>query len=321
MTDRFEELKTYVAVVEAGGFAAASRRLTLAKSAISRRVRDLETRLGSPLMNRSTRQIHLTDAGQEFYEQARRILAELNDAENAVSEKHTDLQGRLRISAPVSLTAHCLIRVIDRFVTANPRLSLEFDTDDKMTDIIRDGFDLAIRIANLRDSSLIARRITTVRHVCCASPSLLERYGRPNQVDDLAAMPGIRYSNVEESRYWSFSNDRAPIMKSQLCFSNGDAIREAAIAGLGVAMLPTFIAHDAIRRGELEIVLREHMRPPIGMYAVFPSSKQIPAKIRAFIDFLLANLGDEPFWDRDILSRAEINRFSTNGGSLTVKRS
>lgn len=302
MADRFEELKTYIAVVEAGGFAAASKRLALAKSAISRRVRDLEIRLGAPLLNRSTRQIHLTDTGLRFYEQAKRILTELNEAENAVGGRHNDLQGRLRIAAPVSLTVHCLSRVVGQFIEANPNLTLEFDADDKMVDIIRDGFDLAIRISKLRDSSLVARRITTIRHVCCASPSLLDRYGRPNRVEDLAALPGIRYSNVEESYYWRFAGGYTPMVKSRLCFSNGDAVREAAIAGLGIAMLPTFIAHEAIRKGELEVVLREHMRPPIGMYAVFPSSQNMPAKIRAFIDFLLASFSDEPFWDRDILT-------------------
>jgi DNA-binding transcriptional LysR family regulator len=203
--------------------------------------------------------------------------------------------------------------VLGHFVEANPKLTLEVDTDDKIVDIIRDGFDLAIRISRLRDSTLIARRITIIRHVCCASPSFLERYGRPNRIDELAAMPGIRYCNVEENRYWSFADGRAPVMKSQLCFANGDAIREAAIAGLGVAMLPTFIAHDAIRKGELEIVLREHMRPPIAMYAVFPPSKKMPARTRAFIDFLVASLDNEPFWDRDILTSKELSRFSLNG--------
>ncbi len=218
MADRFEELKTYIAVVEAGGFAAASKRLALAKSAISRRIRDLEIRLGAPLLNRSTRQIHLTDTGLKFYEQAKRILTELNEAENAVGGRHNDLQGRLRIAAPVSLTVHCLSRVVGQFIEANPNLALEFDADDKMVDIIRDGFDLAIRISKLRDSSLVARRITTIRHVCCASPSLLDRYGRPNRVEDLAALPGIRYSNVEESYYWRFAGGHTPMVKSRLCF-------------------------------------------------------------------------------------------------------
>ncbi|MGY4197342.1 LysR family transcriptional regulator [Bradyrhizobium sp. USDA 4520] len=306
---KFEELKTFVSVVEAGGFAAASKRLGLAKSAVSRRVRDLETRLGAPLIHRSTRRINLTDAGQDFYERATRILAELNEAESAVGSGNGELHGRLRITASVPLTTHCLVQVVGRFTDANPRLSVEIDTDDKIVDIIHDGFDLAIRISRLRDSTLIARRIATIRHVCCASPALLERYGRPERPDDLAALPGIRYVNVEESRYWSFAGGRSPAVKSRLAFANGEAIREAAIAGLGVAVLPTFIAHEAIRRGDLEIVLRDHIRAPIGMYAVYPS-KNMPARLRAFVEFLVASFGNEPFWDRDIFTEEELRRVS-----------
>lgn len=136
----------------------------------------------------------------------------------------------MRIAAPVSFTTHCLVPVLGRFTKANPHLTLEVDTDDKIVDISHDGFDLAIRIARLRDSSLIARRITTIRHVCYASPTLLKRYGRPEHPEDLVALPGIRYSNMEESRYWRFAGGRSPTMKSQLSLANGDAVREAAIA-------------------------------------------------------------------------------------------
>lgn len=310
MADRFEELRTFVAVVDAGGFAAASQRLGLVKSAVSRRVGDLEARLGTHLLHRNSRRLHLTDAGREFHGRAVRLLADLHEAEEAVAEGGGGVVGRLRITAPVSFTTHCLSRTLAGFVESNPRLSLEVDTDDRIVDIIHEGFDLAIRIARLRDSSLIARRIATVRHVCCASPAFLERYGRPKDLNDLSALPGIRYGNVEESRYWGFAGDRSPTVTSRLALANGEAIREAAVAGLGIAVLPTFIAHDAIRRGDLEIVLREHMRAPIAMYAVYPASKNTPARVRAFVDFLVASFGSEPFWDRDILTAEELARLS-----------
>jgi len=306
---KFEELRTFVSVVEAGSFAAASEQLGLAKSAVSRRVRDLEIRLGTPLIHRSTRRSHLTDAGQDFYERGARILSELAEAESAVSSDNGELRGRLRITVSASLMTHCLARLIGRFTDANPHLSVEVDTDNRIVDIIREGFDLAIRISRLRDSNLIARRIATVRHVCCASPALLERYGRPKQPDDLAAMPGIRYLVVEESRYWSFAGGRSPAVKSRLAFTNGEAIREAAIAGLGVAVLPTFIVHDAIRRGDLEVILRDHIRPPMGMFAVYPS-KNMPPRLHAFVEFLAGYFGNAPSWDRDILMREELRRVS-----------
>lgn len=272
-------------------------------------MRDLEERLGAPLIHRSTRRIHLTDDGQDFFERATQILAELNEAESAVGRGNGELHGRLRITASVPLTTHCLVQVVGRFTEANPHLSVEIDTDDKIADIIHQGFDLAIRISRLRDSTLIARRIAAIRHVCCASPALLDRYGRPERPDDLVAMPGIRYSNVEESRYWSFAGGRSPAVRSRLAFSSGEAIREAAIAGFGVAVLPTFIAHEAVRRGDLEIVLRDHIRPPMGMYAVYPS-KNMPIRLRAFVEFLVESLGNEPFWDRELLTEEELRRAS-----------
>jgi DNA-binding transcriptional LysR family regulator len=165
----------------------------------------------------------------------------------------------------------------------------------------------------MRDSNLIARGIATIRHACCASPSFLDRHGRPDSPEDLAALPGIRYSNVEESRQWSFAGGRPPTVKSQLYLANGDAVREAGIAGLGVIVLPTFIVHESVRRGELEIILRAHMRPPMGMYAVLPPFKKVSARMRTFIDFLVESIGDNPFWDRDILTDAEISRFSLEG--------
>lgn len=310
MGDRFEEMRTFVAVAEAGGFAAAARRLGLVKSAVSRRVRELESRLGTKLMHRDTRRLHLTDAGQELRESAARLLGDLDEVESAVGAGDGELRGRLRVAAPVSFTTHCLARVLSRFVAAHPRLSLDVDTDDRLVDIIGDGFDLAIRITRLRDSALIARRIATIRHVCCASPALLARHGRPKRIEDLAALPGIRYCNVEENRYWSFAGGRAPTMRSQLSLANGDAIREAAVTGLGVAVLPTFIVHEAIRRGELEIILRDQMRPPIAMYAVFPSARTMPPRLRAFLDFLVASFGNEPFWDRELFSEEELRRMS-----------
>lgn len=310
MGDRFEEMRTFVAVAEAGGFTAAARRLGLVKSAVSRRVRELEARLGAKLLHRDTHRLHLTDAGQELRESAARLLAELDAVESALGAGDGELRGRLRIAAPVSFTTHCLARALGRFVAAHPRMSLEVDTDDKLVDIIGDGFDLAIRISRLRDSALIARRIATIRHVCCASPALLRRHGRPADLDDLAALPGIRYCNVEENRYWSFAGGRAPPMRAQLALANGDAIREAAIAGLGVAMLPSFIAHEAIRRGELEIILRDQMRPPIAMYAVYPSVRNMPPRLRAFLDFLVASFGHEPFWDQDLFTGEELRRLA-----------
>lgn len=302
MADRFEDLRVLVAVVAAGGFAAGAERLGVAKSAISRRIRELEDRLGARLFDRTTRRVQLTEAGRAFHDRAVELLAGLEEAEEAASSASGELKGRIRVAAPVSFTAHCLAPAVGRFLERHPAVSLSIDTDDRMVDLVRDGFDLAIRIARLPDSSLVARRLVTIRHVCVASPALLERLGTPQRPEDLSRFPGVLYSNVEDAYYWTFADNVVPSVSSRLDFANGDAVREAAVAGLGVAVLPTFIAHDAIRSGALSIVLAKHMRPPIAMYALHPSMRNQTARARAFIDFLVETFGREPFWDLGLLS-------------------
>ncbi len=307
MADRFEDLRVLVAVVSGGGFAAAAERLGVAKSAVSRRIRDLEDRLGVRLFNRTTRRIQLTEIGRELHDRAVELLAGLDEAEEAASNASGELKGRIRIAAPVSFTTHCLAPAIGQFLQRHPAVTLSIDTDDRMVDLVRDGFDLAIRIADLPDSSLVARRLVTIRHACVASPALLERFGTPQEPEDLSHFPGVVYSNREETSYWRFADNVVPTVTSRLDFANGEAVREAAIAGLGVAMLPTFIVHDAVRRGALSIVLARHMRPPIALHALHPSMRNQTARARAFIDYLVDAFG-EPFWDRELFNCLTANQ-------------
>jgi DNA-binding transcriptional LysR family regulator len=283
-----------VAVVSAGGFAAGAERLGVAKSAVSRRIRELEDRLGARLFDRTTRRVQLTETGRAFHERAVELLAGLDQAEEAASSASGELRGRIRVAAPVSLT-RCLAPAVGRFLERHPAVSLSIDTDDRMVDLVRDGFDLAICTGRLPDSSLVARRLVTIRHACVASPALLERLGTPQKPEDLSRFPGIVYSNRDEASYWTFANKVVPSVTSRLDFADGVAVREAAIAGIGVAMLPTFIAHEAVRRGALSIVLAQHMRPPIAMYALHPSMRNQTARARAFIDFLVDEFAGEPF--------------------------
>lgn len=302
MADKFEDLRVLNAVVSTGGFAAAAEHLNIAKSAVSRRIRDLEDRLGARLFDRTTRRVRLTEAGRGFHERAVELIAELERAEEAASSASGELRGRIRVAAPVSFTTHCLAPAIGRFLDRHPAVTLSVDTDDRVVDLVRDGFDLAIRIARLPDSSLIARRLTTVRHACVASPSLLERLGTPQTPADLSRFPGVRYSNVDEAYYWTFADGVVVSVSSRIDIANGEALREAAIAGLGIAVLPTFIIHDAVRRGALSIILEKHMKPPIAMYALYPSKRNQTARARAFIDFLVHDFGGEPYWDRGLIN-------------------
>lgn len=300
MPDRFEDLRVFAAVVETGGIAAAAKRLRVAKSAVSRRVRDLEDRLGARLLDRTTRSMHLTDAGRVLHERALSLLVQLDDAEEEAAGIGGGLRGTLRIAAPVSFTAHCLAPVLGRFLELHPKVELAIDTDDRMVDLVKDGFDMAIRIARLADSSLIARRLTEIRHACVIAPALVKRLGTPQTPDDLSRFPGIVYSNVEAAHYWTFADEIVPAVGARLAFANGDAIMSAAIAGVGAAVLPTFIVHDAVRRGELKIILAEHMRPSIAVHTLHASARNQSARARAFIDFLVETYAGEPFWDRGL---------------------
>ena len=308
MADRFEDLRALAAVVSAGGFAAGAERLGVAKSAVSRRIRELEDRLGARLFDRTTRRIQLTEIGREFHDRAVELLAGLDEAEEAASSASGELKGRIRVAAPVSFTTHCLAPAVGRFLERHPAVTLSIDTDDRMVDLVRGGFDLAIRIADLRDSSLVARRLATIRHACVASPALLERFGTPQKPEDLSRFPGLVYSNREQASDWRFADNVVPTVTSQLDFANGEAVREAAIAGLGVAVLPTFIVHDAVRRGALSIVLAKHVIPPLAMHALRPSMRNQTARARAFIDFLVDEFASEPFWDRGLLNGETADR-------------
>lgn len=292
-------------LAQAGGFAAAADRLGIVKSAVSRRIRELEERLDVRLVHRTTRQISLTDAGRAYYERAAELLASLEALDDTVRTDGHEPTGTLRISAPVSFSVHCLAAAIVRFQERHPLIQVEVDTSDRFVDIVQDGFDLAVRIARMKDSALIARRIVTVRHAACASPAYLDARGRPATPEDLADHAGVVYSYKDEDAYWTFAGGVVAKPSSCLRFSNGDTIREAVIAGAGVAHLPTFVIADAVARGELEIVLAGHEREPIAMHAVFPATQHVPTRVRAFIDFLVEEFGDNPLWDRKIGAVAE----------------
>jgi DNA-binding transcriptional LysR family regulator len=300
MSDHFEDMRTFVAVVQAAGFGGAGARLGLAKSAVSRRIRDLEDRLGSRLLHRTTRRLSLTETGTEFYQRSLKILAELQEAEDVASKGASEPIGRLRISGPMSFGVLYLARAIGEFMKRYPRLSVELELNDRMVDLVDDGFDVAIRIGRLKDSSLIARRIAPIRHAVCASPDYFREHGKPNTPRDLKDHSALIYSYMDYRQIWTFKNGDTVELRSKFTCNNGDALREAAIAGCGVTILPTFIIHAAVAAGQLDVCLIEHAVEPLGLYAVYPSTRNLSAKVRAFIDFLVETFGEEPYWDRGI---------------------
>jgi DNA-binding transcriptional LysR family regulator len=300
MADKFEDIRTFVAVVQGRGFNSAARQLGFVKSAVSRRIREMEDRLGTRLLNRTTRNVTLTESGQEFYDRAIRLLADLQEAEDVATKGSHEATGRLRLSAPVSFTIHCLAPVLKKFRDDHPNLEIEIDTNDRKVDLVSEGYDLALRISRLKDSSMAARRLAPIRHAVCASPQYWKRNGRPKVPKDLRTHIGIAYSYVDSRSYWTFKDGETVDIKSMLQMSNGDAMREAAIAGCGVAYLPTFIIYKAVERGELAVVLTDYARPEISLNAVYPSNRNVATKVRKFIDFCVEQFGEEPFWDERV---------------------
>lgn len=300
--DRFAHMQIFVGVVEAGSISAAAERLNLAKSAVSRRLAELETRLGVSLIQRTTRRLNLTESGRAYYERSVAILADLDEADAAVSQAHAALKGGLKVALPLSFGLLHLAPLIQEFMTRHPEVRFELDFNDRQIDLMQEGFDLAIRIATLEDSSLVARRLAPIRHVLCASPGYLERHGTPRAAADLAHHLGLAYSNSRDPGLWTYRGPdrqsgsvRVPV---RLAASSGDFLLRAAIAGEGLLLLPTFYVHGALRSGTLVRLLADYAWPELSAYAVYPPTRHLSSRVRALIDFLAERLAGEPYWDR-----------------------
>ena len=302
--DRFTAMGTFVCVADTGSISGAAERLDVAKSAVSRRLRDLETHLGVELLHRTTRHLALTPSGEAFYHRARRLLADLDEAEEAVTREHGELTGTLRVAAPLSFGLMHLQPAVAAFMTLHPGVEFDLDLDDRESDLVVEGFDLGIRLARLPDSTLMARKLAPIRNVAVASPDYLARRGTPAQPADLADHDCLVYSNVPESRVWGYTDDRGRWQsvrgRRRLRVNHGDFLREAAISGAGVAIEPTFIVHRAVADGRLVPILTDVAWPEIGAYAVYPQTRHLSARVRAFIDFLAERFAGDPYWDRHL---------------------
>jgi DNA-binding transcriptional LysR family regulator len=300
---RFEELQAFVAVVEAGSFTAAADRLDSAKSAVSRRVSSLEDRLGVQLLRRTTRRLNLTDTGRSFYEHSSRILADLDEAEAAVQQQHGELRGTLRVALPMSFGVRHMGSVIARFTQQHPRVTFDLDLNDRRIDLVEEGVDLAIRIGRLRDSSLIARRIFDARTVVCASRAYLDKHGEPEKPTELQFHDCLVYGNLAEPAKWVYRDSSGATdsvdVKIAMSASSGDFLCEAAVQGLGIVIQPTFIAGEKICKGDLVPILQDYEWPVSPAYAVYPPTRHLSYRVRAFIDFLAEEFAGIPYWDEE----------------------
>ncbi len=296
-------MTAFVAVAEAGSFTAAADRLDVAKSAVSRRISALETRLGVQLIRRTTRRLSLTESGLAFYERSQRILADLDEAESAITEAHGTLSGQLRVAIPLSFGLRHMAEPIAAFSREHPQVEFELDVNDRRVDLIEEGMDLAVRIGHLKDSSLIARKLFDVRTAVLASPDYLERNGTPERPEDLADHKCLVYTNVAEPRRWAWTEPdgerRAVTVGKGMFASNGDFLCEAATAGLGIVIQPTFISHEALRDGRLVPILQDYGWPVTPGFAVYPPTRHLSARVRQFIDHLASYFDGVAPWEED----------------------
>ena len=299
--DLLPAMVIFVRVVEMEGFSAAAREMNLSKSAVSKQISRLEDRLGVRLLNRTTRKLSLTEAGATYFEGCRRVLDEAESADLAVSRLVEAPRGQLKINAPMSFGTTHLAPNLGKFLADYPELNIKLTLEDRMVDLVEEGYDLAIRIGHLDDSSLVARRICTMRSVVSAAPAYLAAHGTPARPEDLESHRCLIYSYGRESGSWTFHRDeevRRVRTTGQLSINHGDAIREAALAGLGICIEPTFIVGEDLRAGRMIQLFPDwHLGADFAMYAVYPARRNLPPKVRVFIDFLIAHFGPDPYWD------------------------
>jgi len=288
-----EELAVFVMVVEANGFSAAANRLDTTAAAVSRRIKALEQRLGVRLLQRTTRSVELTEAGELYYREVRRILDDLQTAEDQIQHNTVDPTGELRIAAPMSYGQQVLAPLVARFALAHPRLRVSLWLEDSETDLARTRSNLALRISYPHDASYIAKPIKSIPRYLCASPHYLAQHGTPLHPRDLLQHRCLHYNLISESEEWTFESAAGTetlAVKGVFCSNNGEALCEAAIQGLGITFLPDFIVTGALADGRLVRVLEHYERTPLTLFAVYLSRHFVPAKVRLFIDFMVGAL-------------------------------
>lgn len=287
--NKFEELEAFVAVVDQHSFSNAGEKLGVAKSVLSRRVSDLEKRLGVQLMQRTTRKLSLTHTGQHFYQRAVTILADLNEAEDIVSDAQSDLAGKIKLAAPLGFGINQLSKPIAEFMEQHPQIEIAIDLNDRRINLIEEGFDLTVRIGDLQDSSLIARKLTSLQFAICASPDYLRKHGEPTLPSELSGREVLIYSNVAAGQQWTFNENGKrilPRVKSRVSANNGDFLAKLACAGLGITAAPLFHLQAYIDRGELVPILTQFPKPEVGIYAVYPPGRMVPRRVKVFGDYL-----------------------------------
>ncbi len=304
--DRLSGMETFVRVVEAGSFIAAADRLGISAAMVSRYVQNLEERLGTRLLNRTTRRIGLTEAGAAYFERCQQVLRDIEEMDLSVAREVQQPRGVLRVNAPVVFGTRHLSRFLAEYEQRFPKVAIDLSLTDRFVDLVEEGADVAVRIGTLTESSLVARRLCPIRLVLCASPDYLEQHGTPRTPEDLAKHNCLGYSYTRGGAEWELIGPDGPIIvpiRGSLRANHGETLCQAAIDGLGLALQPTFLAGEALAKGLLQPVLLGYQPREISAYAIFLSRKFLSAKVRTFVDFLAEKFGPEPYWDAWLRAR------------------
>lgn len=304
--DTLAGMRLFAETVDSGSFSGASRKLGMAPSSVARGIGALEDTLGVRLLNRTTRRLSLTEAGRLYHERSRRILADIEEARLSVAQLEAAPRGMLRISLPVVFGRLHIIPALPDFLSTYPDLQVDISMTDAYVDLVEEGIDVAVRIGELRDSSLIQRKLAPSRRVLCASPAYLERVGRPACPAALRDHTALLYKSSGSRAVWRFrdaAGDHEIQVDGSLRANNADALHIAALAGVGITVLPVFMVGPDIRRGALEVIFPEVQFSQTSLdssiYAVFPYGRHLSPKVRAFVDFLAGRFGPEPYWEVD----------------------
>jgi len=292
--DKLASLRAFVNVVELGSFAEAGRKLRLSRSAISKYVGELERDLGVQLMNRTTRQASPTETGQVYYERAVAVLADLDAADQAATQLQSTPRGLLRVNAPMSFGTIKLGPVIADFMERYPDMQIQLVLTDEQVDPVQEGLDVTLRIAELEPSSLIARKLTDIDRVVCASPGYFKKHGKPKLPAELRQHECLTYGFLSTGNQWKFTGpdgaDHWIAPKWSLCVNNAEVLRDAAVKGRGITVLPVFLAEKELKSGALVTVLDDFKPPQLTLYAIYAPTRHLSVKVRLFIDFLVERM-------------------------------
>ncbi|MFC0132486.1 LysR family transcriptional regulator [Massilia eurypsychrophila] len=291
--DLFGSMKMYVAVVEGGSFAAAASKLDISRAMVSKQIQKLEEHLGTRLMNRTTRRLSVTETGRAFYERSAQIITDVEEAEQIAGQMTSTPQGVLRLTIPLSYGQHRLAAIIGAYTQAYPQVQLDISLSDRKIDLVDEGFDLAIRIGAMPQSDLIARKIGGVHSIVCAAPAYLARHGAPQTPAELTGHACLGYTLTGSGAEWRMEGPDGAVtvaISGPIRADNGDIIRLAAQSGAGIVFQPHFIVGDDIDAGRLVRLLPDWQSAELGVYAVYPSRKHLSAKVRTFVDFIVAAL-------------------------------